>query len=92
MYSTLTAVLEATNDWYLNIDNGSLNDVLSLARDLRKAFDTVDQYILLEKLKLYGEGVFRQILVRIYEALILHYFDYYSKAWACLANCLSDRL
>ena len=56
MYSTLTAVLEATNDWYLNIDNGSLNDVLSLARDLRKAFDTVDQYILLEKLKLYGEG------------------------------------
>ena len=36
--------------------------------------------------------VFRQILVRIYEALILHYFDYYSKAWACLANCLSDRL
>ena len=56
MYSTLTAVLEATNDWYLDIDNGSLNDVLSLARDLRKAFDTVDQYILLEKLKLYGEG------------------------------------
>ena len=56
MYSTLTAVLEATNDWYLNIDNGSLNDVLSLARDLRKAFDTVDQYILLEKLKFYGEG------------------------------------
>ena len=56
MYSTLTAILEATNDWYLNIDNGSLNGVLSLSLDLRKAFDTVDQYILLEKPKLYGEG------------------------------------
>ena len=56
MYSTLTAVLETTNDWYLNIDNGSLNGVLSLSLDLRKAFDTVDQYILLEKPKLYGEG------------------------------------
>ena len=36
--------------------------------------------------------VFRQILVRMYEALILHYFDHYSEVWGCLANCLSDRL
>ena len=28
MHSTHTALLEATNDWYLNIDNGLLNVVL----------------------------------------------------------------
>ena len=43
MHSTLTALLEATNDWYLNINNGLLNGVLFL--DLKKAFDTVDHYI-----------------------------------------------
>ena len=52
MHSTLTALLEATNDWYLKIDNGLLNGALFL--DLKKAFDTVSRQILPEKLKLDG--------------------------------------
>ena len=52
MHSTLTALLETTNNWSINIDNGLLNGVLFV--DLKKAFDTaIDHEIILRKLANY---------------------------------------
>ena len=51
-HSTLTALLETTNNWSINIDNGLLNGVLFI--DLKKAFDTIDHEIILRKLANYG--------------------------------------
>ena len=51
-HSTETAVLNALNRCFLNIDQGKYNLVVFL--DLRKAFDTVNHEILLKKLKHYG--------------------------------------
>ena len=36
----MTALLESTNNWSINIDNGLLNGVVYI--DLKKAFDTID--------------------------------------------------
>ena len=51
LHSTVTALLEATNEWAYNIDSGKVNAVMFL--DLKEAFDTVDHEILLGKLKVY---------------------------------------
>ena len=51
-HSTASALLDCTNDWYINLDRNMFNLVVLI--DLKKAFDTVDHQILLRKLELYG--------------------------------------
>ena len=52
LHSVLTCLLKCTNDWYLNIDSGRYTSVTFI--NLKKAFDTVNHDILLQKLELYG--------------------------------------
>ena len=52
LHSTLTSLLEASNSWSVNIDNGLINGVIFI--DLKKAFLTIDHKILLQKLASYG--------------------------------------
>lgn len=52
LHSTLTALLEATNSWSVNIDNGLLNGVVFI--DLTKAFNTINHEIILRKMSYLG--------------------------------------
>ena len=59
LHSTLTALLETTNDWSVNIEDGLLNGVGFT--DLTKAFGTIDHEIILRKMSFLG---FDQVAIR----------------------------
>ena len=52
LHSVASCLLSNTNEWYQNIDNNKLTGLAFI--DLKKAFDTVDTKLLLEKLAHYG--------------------------------------
>ena len=47
MYITLTALLEARNNWNVNIDEVLLNGLILF--DLKKAFNTIDYEVVIRK-------------------------------------------
>ena len=51
LHLTVTALLEATDNWAFKIDRGNVNALVVL--DLKKAFDIVDHDILFSKINLY---------------------------------------
>ena len=52
LHSTLPALLETNDNWFVNIHRGLLNGVIFI--DLKKAFDTIDHQIILKKKPKFG--------------------------------------
>ena len=63
-HSTASALLDCTNDWYINMDRKLFNLVVFI--DLKKAFDTVDHEILLQKLMHVGITGNALLLIKSY--------------------------
>ena len=51
-HSTAMALIDCSNNWLINIDRGDITSTVLL--DIRKAFDTIDHDILLNRLNYYG--------------------------------------
>ena len=52
MHSTALALNDCSSNWLISIDKGETN--LTAFLDIKKAFDTIDHEILLNKLNYYG--------------------------------------
>ena len=52
LHSTVIYLLFGTNDWYITIEKGKYT--ANIFADLKKAFDTVNNSLLIEKLSKYG--------------------------------------
>ena len=52
LHSVVTCLLKGTSDWFFDIDRGKYTAMIFI--DLKKAFDTVDHQILLDKMQFHG--------------------------------------
>ena len=54
LHSTAHALIDCSNNWFINIDRGGIMSTVLL--DIKKAFDTIDHEILQQKLEYYDVG------------------------------------